>query len=153
MSALPSSTRRPGPVGDFFDPARKDITPEQHYAEHKQRMHAFTPVGVDPIAWQAAKDAPPDLLPALNQARGFSPVAQHGGTMTDRPTQYRLRRIGRDEYLDASANPTDVPAEAQLFPAATAAVLFAMEHLDEPRLWRWEPVVAPEPAAEAAAAA
>ena len=64
-------------------------------------------------------------------------------------TQYRLRRIGRDEFLDANANPTDAPAEAQLFPAATAAVLFALELLDEPGLWRWEPVVVPERAAAA----
>lgn len=53
---------------------------------------------------------------------------------------FRVRRIGRDEWLDDHANPTEDPEAATLFGRATDAALFTLEHVDEPRLWTWEPV-------------
>lgn len=52
--------------------------------------------------------------------------------------QYRLRRTGRDEWLDPCANPTDEAREAETFPSATEACLFALTHVEQPALYEWE---------------
>ncbi len=50
----------------------------------------------------------------------------------------RLRRTGREEWLDNHANPTEDSEQAASFVDAIAAILFAQSHVDEPKLWHWE---------------
>lgn len=54
-------------------------------------------------------------------------------------TRYRLKRVGRDEWLAFDATPTEDPECAADFPMATDAALFLLECVDEPELWFWEP--------------
>jgi hypothetical protein len=58
----------------------------------------------------------------------------------DGDARYRLRRRGRDEWLDDRAGLTDDPAHATDFATATEAALWLLDHVDEPGLWGWEPV-------------
>ena len=53
-------------------------------------------------------------------------------------SRFRIRRIGRDEWLNDQARPTEDVEEATMFATATEAALFMVEHLDEARLWHWE---------------
>lgn len=54
-------------------------------------------------------------------------------------TRYRLRRTGRQEWLDTHANPTDDESKAASFMGPIDAVIFATHYTDEPQLWHFEP--------------
>lgn len=53
-------------------------------------------------------------------------------------SRYRLRRIGRDEWLNDRAEPTEDAEQATDFPAATDAAFFLIAHVEEPQLYCWE---------------
>lgn len=53
--------------------------------------------------------------------------------------RYRLRRLGRDEWLDDTADPTDDATRAAVFASATEACIFCLTHVDQPHLWIFEP--------------
>ena len=68
--------------------------------------------------------------------------AQHfPGDLAVIEVRVRLRRTGRDEWLDDTATPTDDEAKAASFPDAVQAILFAQHHVDEPKLWHHEQFV------------
>lgn len=53
-------------------------------------------------------------------------------------SRYRLRRIGRAEWLDDRADPTDEERLAADFASATEAAMFLVTYVDRPDLWIWE---------------
>ena len=53
-------------------------------------------------------------------------------------SRYRLKRIGRDEWLDARAIVTDDAEQAADFYSATEAVLWLTAHVEKPEVWHFE---------------
>ncbi len=60
--------------------------------------------------------------------------------MTATDAKYRIRRRGRDEFLNDRAEVTANEAEAATFRYAMDAALFMIEYLEDATLWYWEPV-------------
>lgn len=63
-----------------------------------------------------------------------------GDTLVLSESRYRLKRIGREEWLDDHANPTEDPERATDFASATDAAFFLLGHVEEPQLYHWEEI-------------
>ncbi len=53
-------------------------------------------------------------------------------------SRYRLKRVGRDEWLDDHGTPTDDPEKATDFHSPTDASFWLITHIEEPKLYHFE---------------
>ncbi len=63
-----------------------------------------------------------------------------GDTLAVGDARYRLKRVGREEWLDDQANPTDAVERAADFASATEATLWLIQYVEEPQLYHWEEI-------------
>lgn len=53
-------------------------------------------------------------------------------------SRYRLKRVGRSEWVDDHGTPTDDAELAATFGSAIEAVMWGERHLEEPKLYVFE---------------
>ena len=70
--------------------------------------------------------------------RILRPARFPGDSLMLGESRYRLKRVGREEWLDDHANPTDDVEQATDFASATESVMWAQRMVEEPWLYHFE---------------